>query len=143
MLPQDNPPLTLALIVADAMLRDLGTGKIAIHGIYSAIGAREFPWMHPRLMVYGALTDGRPGKMSLLLRVIDAAEERDAVAEARGEVEFPDPFAVVEFVLVLGGLVFPEPGEYRLQLFADGTPLIERRLQVVPVPPPQAEAGNP
>src|SRR5206468_1189132 len=134
---QQNPPLALALIVADHITRDLGTGKLSVHGIFNAIGAFSFPWRHPSIMVYGALTDGRLGKTPIVLRLVDAEEERPPVAEATAEIEFPDPFAIVEFVLPMNGVLFPEPGEYRLQLHGAGTPLLERRIMVIPVQTPQ------
>ncbi|MBI1913611.1 MAG: hypothetical protein HYS12_02480 [Planctomycetes bacterium] len=140
---QQNAPLALALIVADHITRDLGTGKLSVHGIFNAIGALSFPWTHPSIMVYGALTDGRLGKTPIMLRLVDAEEERPPVVEAPGEVDFPDPFAIVEFVLALNGVVFPEAGEYRLQLHGAGTPLLERRILVVPVPTPQDPPDSP
>jgi hypothetical protein len=47
-------------------------------------------------------------------------------------VSFADPLVVLEVVFTQARVVFPEPGEYRLQLFAAGEPLLERRLQVFP-----------
>lgn len=131
---QQTPPIALGLIIADAMFRDLGSGKISIQGIYNAIGAPRFPWTHPSMMVYGAITDGRPGKTPLMLRLVDVDEAREPVFEAATEVDLPDPHTIAEFVLPLIGLTFPEPGDYRLQLIgANDSVLIERRILVVPL----------
>lgn len=51
---------------------------------------------------------------------------------------FPDPLAVVEVVFSKANVLFPAPGEYRVQLFAAGEPLRERRLHVL-----QSESDNP
>jgi Family of unknown function (DUF6941) len=139
---QQNPPLALAFIVADHILRDLGTGKLSIHGIFSHLGARSFPWTHPSMMVYVALTDGRSGRTPILIRLVDADEERPPVVEVPGEIEFPDPLAIADIVLNLRGLVFPLAGDYRLQLYGAGTLLLERRIIVMPVQTAE-EPGTP
>jgi len=82
---EQQPPIVLAMILADTVLLDVATGKNVIHGTYQALEAATFPFTHPSIVVY------------VVLKV-----------------------------------VFPEPGEYRLQLFVAGEPLLERRLQVGP-----------
>jgi hypothetical protein len=47
--------------------------------------------------------------------------------------DFPDPLTVAEGVFTHTGAIFPEAGEYRLQLFGAGVLLKERRLQVIPL----------
>jgi hypothetical protein len=48
-----------------------------------------------------------------------------------GEFECRDPLAVIDLDFVIGGAVFPEPGEYRVQLIVAGETIIERRLLVI------------
>lgn len=45
----------------------------------------------------------------------------------------------MEFDLYLLDVEFPEPGEYRVQLYAEGALIIERRLSVIRHP---GEEGN-
>ena len=71
------------------------------------------------------------------MRLIDTDGAREPVFEANAFLNFPDPLFVAEVVFAKFGVVFPEPGEYRLQLHGAGTLLRERRIQVGP--PPGAE----
>ncbi len=120
------PPYALAMIVCDAVYKDPATGKASLLGIFSILNAREFPAVAPQLAVFVTLTDGR-GKVPIRLILVHADDE-EVVFEAQGEVEFPDPLAVVEIVMSLGNCTFPRAGEYRLQFFCWNTHVIERRV---------------
>jgi uncharacterized protein DUF6941 len=132
---EQPPPEVLALVLADHVHRDDLSDKLFILGTRSAIGARSFPWTHPVLAIYAALVDGR-GETALRFRLVDADEAREAVAEEETVVTFPDPVTELQVVVFFSDLVFPEPGDYRLQLLADGQFLRERRLLVVPLENP-------
>jgi hypothetical protein len=58
------------------------------------------------------------------------------VQEFETTVSFLEPTEEVEAVFRLVDLVFPEPGDYRLQLFAAGQFLQERRFLVIPLENP-------
>lgn len=130
---EQQPPKVLAMVLADAILHDMATGKFIIQGTFSIIIASTFPWTHPVIAVYAAITNGH-GKTPIKLRLADVDDSRDPVYENEAVVDFADPIVVAEMVMVLRNVVFPEPGEYCLQLYGAGTPLMERRLQVVPIP---------
>jgi hypothetical protein len=133
---EQQPPDVLAMVLADGVLRDAATGKHFIQGTYAAIFAPEFPWHHPAIVVYVAITNGH-GKTPVKMRLVDVDETHDPVFEEETVIDFPDPLTVAELTFVRHGTVFPAPGEYRLQLFGAGQPLKERRIQVMP--PPGAE----
>jgi uncharacterized protein DUF6941 len=126
-------PLALAMIISDAVWTDPGTGKKTILGTFSAVIGREFRLKFPQLAVYLALTDAR-GRVPLHMRLVDVDELRDPVFQKTIDIEFPDPVVTVEGTIHCHDLVFPEPGEYRLQLFCNLELIIERRIAVVPVP---------
>src|SRR5688500_12292229 len=125
-------PEVLALVLADDVFHDDVSGKLFILGIRSVMGANVFPWNVTRLAAYVALVDGR-GETSFRLRLVDADEDREPVFENESLVTFPDPLTEIELVFKLSNLVFPEPGEYRLQLYATGQFLRERRVVIVPL----------
>jgi len=124
-------PQVLTMTIADIVHRDASTGKFSLLGTYNTIAARSFPFTHPSMGVYLALTDGR-GKTPLVLRLIDAEEERPPVFTIQAVIDFPDPTQVAEVGFACQRLEFAQPGEYRLQLFVAGEPLLERRLFLVP-----------
>jgi hypothetical protein len=126
-----TPPLALALVIADAIWIDPGSGKKTILGTFSAIYGREFPLTLNVLGVYASLTDAR-GKATLGLRLVDVDELRDPVWQQDFPVEFVDPISVMEVAVNTPDVVFPESGEYRLQLLIDGELIIERRIIVMP-----------
>jgi hypothetical protein len=135
---EQQPPDILAMVLADAVLRDAATGKCFIQGTYAAIFAPEFPWRHPAIVVYIAITNGH-GKTPLSMKLVDVDEAHEPIFKEESLIDFPDPLTVAELVIVRRNPVFPAPGEYRLQLFGAGEPLKERRIQVMP--PPSTEGG--
>jgi hypothetical protein len=128
---EQQPPIVLGMILADTILLDVATGKNVIQGTYQALEAATFPFTHPSIVVYVVLTEGY-GETSVRLRLTDVDESRPPIFELETVVTFSDPFVVLEVVFRETRVVFPEPGEYRLQLFGAGEPLLERRVQVGP-----------
>ena len=124
-------PDVLSLLVCDQILIDRLTGKTSLIGMFSTIGAPQYPVRHPQLCVFASLTDGR-GKTNLRIRLV-SVDEDDILGQADMEVDFKDPRTVFEIALAVGNVTFPKPGEYRLQLFADSSLLTERRIVVVQI----------
>jgi hypothetical protein len=131
-------PEVLALVVADYVHRDVGTSKFFILGTRASIGAATFPFKCPNLAVYASMIDGH-GETLLRLRLMDVDEAREPVLEFETTVNFLDPTEEVEIAFLLVDLVFPDPGDYRLQLYGAGQFLRERRFVVIPLENP----GNP
>jgi hypothetical protein len=122
-------PDVIALLFADDIYHDLANGKFSIMGTYSSIIAPVFPWRQPALLVYMAFTDGR-GKIPMTLRLVDAGQSRPAIFESNAVMRFSDQAAASEHAFYQDNVVFPEAGEYLLQLLAAGQLLRERRLFV-------------
>jgi hypothetical protein len=132
---EQQPPEVLALVIADHVHRDDNAGKFFILGTRSSIGAADFPFTCPSLAVYGSMIDGR-GETTIKLRLIDVDEAREPVVEYETTVNFLEPTEEVEIVFRLVDLIFPEPGDYRLQLYGAGQFLRERRFLVIPLENP-------
>jgi hypothetical protein len=128
-----QPPDVLAMLLADTVLKDFVTGKSFIQGVYSHIFANDFPVIFPLIVVYAAITNGH-GETELELRIVDADEELDHLFSRKVKFTFPDPLVVAEAILSAGPVTFPNPGEYRIQLWGAGQIMRERRLQVMPPP---------
>jgi hypothetical protein len=121
--------MALAMVVCDAVWVDPATGKSTILGTFTSIRGYDFPLTVPTMAVYLALTDAR-GTVPFELRLVDVDEEQEPVFRTELSQEFPDPIVVAEIVVILENTIFPAPGEYRLQLFAVGQFLMERRIFV-------------
>jgi hypothetical protein len=66
--------------------------------------------------------------------LVDADEDRQPVLELEQEFDCSDPRQVIQLMFTVRNLVFPEEGEYRLQLFASGEFLMERRIIIKEIP---------
>lgn len=128
-----NPPLLQSLIVCDHIIREAGSGKLSLFGIFNGLFSPRFPCTHPVLWIYVALTDGR-GNVPCRLRIVPLAGGPE-VMSMDGRVNFTDPTAVGELIFQLQQLKFPAPGTYSIEFSADGELLGTRKLQVAPVPP--------
>jgi len=127
------PPVVLALLVADNRLLDSQSNQHTIVGVFSQVKAERFPTMLARLCIYAELTNGR-GAQSITIRIVDSDESRPPVINAGVNIEFSDPLDVSQVGFGASGVVFPAPGEYRVQLLSGTTVLMERRLMVFQVP---------
>ncbi len=140
-------PEVLSLLVCDQIITDRLTGKQSLIGMFSKIHTRGFPASHPQLCIFVMMTEGY-GEIDVLLRVVDSNDSRAPIVEGKGKVRFKDPRAIANLSLQFHGLTFPEPGEYRIQLFAEGELLREARLELVQLkprqkPPPQSSGDRP
>jgi hypothetical protein len=135
---EQQAPEVLALVIADQVHRDEDTGKFFILGTRASLGAAAFPFTCPSLAVYASLIDGH-GETAIRLRLIDVDEAREPVLEFETTVNFLEPTEEVAIAFRLPDLVFPEPGDYRLQLYGAGQFLRERRFLIIPLENP----GNP
>ena len=137
-MPNLPKPDVLAMLVCDQIITDRLTGKQSLIGMFSRIHAMGFPATHPQLCVFVALTDGH-GKTDLSIRVVDSNEARAAIVEGKGSVSFKDPRTIANLFLQFHGLVFPQPGEYRVQLYSDNQLLREARLELIQLSPPKQQ----
>jgi len=129
-------PVILATVICDAIHQDPATQKCTLLGTFSTINARQFPVVHRQLSVHVALTNGH-GKCKIRITLVGVDESQEALFSKEGVIEFHDPRAVAELNFSIANLKFPQPGEYRLQIFGNDELIAERRLYVRQVPPKQ------
>ena len=127
-------PDVLSMIVCDQIITDRITGKQSLIGMFSRVHSPVFPAVHPQLSVFVALTEGH-GEVELRIRIVDSNEARPPIVEGKGKVQFKNPRAIAHLALQFHGLRFPEPGEYRVQLYTGSELLREARLEMVPMRP--------
>ena len=132
----DKKPCSfLAMVIADRVFREEGTGKMHIAGTFNRIGAPGFPVRHALLHVYVAFTDVAVGlhQAKLAFRYIDNPDA-DELCSAAGPIESKDRLAVIELNLAFEGLVFPRPGTIEIAFFLDNEPVRHRDFVVVQLP---------
>ena len=120
-------PILLSAVTCNRVIFDKITGMASIIDIVQNINATNFPVRCGQLVFFCEMTNGH-GRTETRIRLISSEDEEKAIFEQTGAVEFKDVKQTVSLAINLQGVVFPEPGEYRFQLFTGGQLLGERRI---------------
>ena len=118
-----------AVLICDHAIREEGTGKISLIGIFEDLRARTFPIRHALLCVYVKLTDAA-GAYKIRLELVRLGDLK-AVGLGELDVNLVDRNRAGEIVFQLVGLVFERPGRYDFRLYANGRYLGSKTLNVV------------
>lgn len=117
--PESPHPALLAMLICDQAIREGGTNKVSLIGIFDQIFARGFPfeWIRP-VALYARLTDAQ-GQYRMRVELVRIADEQ---AVGRGDFETPtiaDRMRAHEITLEFNRLRFEQPGRYEFRLFAN------------------------
>lgn len=124
-------PACNAFLICDYAIREEGTGKISLIGIFENINVRRFPARHGLLCVYAKLTDAEGG-YDIRLELV-RLEDMSVIGEGILTMAIEDRNAPSELVFQLGGLVFERPGRYEFRLSANGRSVAIKSFNVVQV----------
>lgn len=123
----DVPPMLLSAIICDRVIFDRITNMPSIINIIQNINSPKFPLRHSSLVFFCELTNGH-GVTLAKVRLVDADDAENVLFEKSGNLEFSNVKQILSLALNMQGIIFPKPGEYRFQLFANDTFLGERRI---------------
>lgn len=117
-MPQKPPPVVLAIVVCDLIIRDELTKKLTLVGVFSAIHGVKLPvTLGGGMHLYAAMTDGRGEyKCRVVLRHL---ETDMTIFQAEGPLVFRDPQQVVELNMKLPQVSFPHWGRYEVALYSE------------------------
>jgi hypothetical protein len=107
-------------VLCDAAIRDPGTGKTTLVGVFDRIQTPGFPTSHGPFAIYFRLS-GLNGHYQLRVEIL--GPDLDTVVAA---VDFPDrlviddPLSAVDAVVNLGELKLPRSGRYSVRLLYNG-----------------------
>ena len=126
---QQSPvaPVVLTLLLCEKVIVDARTQQYSLVGLVSNVNASRFPVRSPNLCIFTEVTGGH-GVTGLTVRIVDVDERREPVVKLDLKLNLENPLAVTQFVFGMPPLVFPEPGDYRLQALSAGSRLLEKRL---------------
>jgi hypothetical protein len=110
-------PTLNAMLICDASIREEGTGKISLIGIFANIRGYRFPIRHPVLNVYANLGDAQ-GKYRFRLDLVRLKDGR-TLGSGSMDMEVGDRHRPTEVVFELVGLVFDQPGRYQFEFWAN------------------------
>lgn len=125
-----NDPVLQALILADHVYEDAGTGKKIIAGTFNALWSATFPQNFSRpTFAYVCLTDIRGG-VRISLKYVDLASDQVLMETAPIEISSPDPLQSVELCFPIPTFPMPHPGAYAFEVHAGSTLLGFLRIKV-------------
>lgn len=132
--PSPPHPTFNAMLICDNAIREEGTGKISLIGIFANIWSLEFPTAHPSLCVYLNVGDAQ-GSYRLRLELVRADDLR-IIGRGEAEASAADRMRPAEMVLEMQGLVFERPGMYEFVIHANDRLLGRKSFQVLKLEKP-------
>jgi len=124
-------PVFVALLIADRVITE-DNQKKAIIGTFTQFTVRQLPATLPPWFIFAAVTNlGGEHTFSLNL-LFDRSQQ--VIFSAGGKVSVDDPRRVVELVIQVPNVVFPEEGTYDISFHIDGDLIATRILDVVKAP---------
>ena len=118
------------MLIADAAIREEGTGKVSLIGIFEQVNAAAFPCRHPALTVYAKMTDAI-GTYDVGLELVYLDRET-RIGEGQMTVEALSRLVAAEVIFRLSNLTFPAPGRYEFRLTANGRHVGSKSFAVAP-----------
>lgn len=115
--PERPHPSLNAMLLCDLTIREHGSGKISLIGVFENISSSRFPVVHRSLSVYAKLTDAE-GDYTIRLELI-RLEDSHVVAQGALKATFADRMAPGELIFNLENLGLERPGRYEFRLFAE------------------------
>lgn len=137
--PAASPHL-VSLLVCDQVIDDRISNKKSAVGIFNTIMVPKMPTVLHHVAVLASLTD-IAGRSQVELRLIHDADN-EILFSGRGEVDAPNPLAVVDLLFGMQGIRIQRPGQYAFELLSGGELLGRRRFQVL-MRPPTGQGGPP
>jgi hypothetical protein len=120
-------PVLLAMIICDQILREEGTKKISLLGIFNRVSSKTFPCIHPRLHIFVSVTEYE-GQADCVLKFSDSTGKE--IVQLKGPLEFPDKLAVIEMNFCLNNVPLPNAGIYHFDFIMDNEIIGHRKFKV-------------
>ncbi len=127
-------PVFVALLMADRVITE-DNQKKGIIGTFTRFTVRQFPAVFPPWFIYAAATN-LAGEHSFSLNFV-SDKSQQVVFSASGKITVDSIRRVVELVVPVVNVVFPEEGSYTLLFFIDGAQIGSRVLEVIRPEPEQ------
>lgn len=133
-------PKNNALLVCDHIITEVGTNKRTIVGVFEVIFAQDFPHSHA-IGVYFKFTDAS-GNYVFRFDLVDLERNQVIGSIPTNSLTVQDPLQAYELVIAQIGMLFPHPGRYEVQVYANDQICAQKTLSVVQ-PQPQSAPPQP
>ena len=131
-MPGPDPQL-LAMLFCDHVLREHGSLKCSILGIFDQIYCQKFPTTHSRLWVYVRVTDAQ-GEYDFRLDFVNLKDETLLGRGIAKNVQIKDRMNAHEISFQISPLPLPEEGRYEFRLYANGKFIDNQSLVAAAIP---------
>ena len=132
----DEPTVISAIMLSDHAIREAGTNKITLIGIFSIWNSPGFPLRVPLFYITPFITNFREGgEKAITIRIEN--KDRHVLWSMGGKIGFAAGpvrnVAMVDAPIPVQGLTFMEAGRYRIFVIVDGSEIGFRDFNVVPL----------
>lgn len=117
------------MLICDQAIREEGTGKVSLIGIFENIQGANFPMAHTGLAVYIKVTDAH-GEYDLSLDLV-RLDDLQLLGQGKVHATADDRLSPAEWVFRLGVLGFERPGRYEFRLSANGQHVASKTFDVI------------
>ncbi len=133
-------PIFNAMLICDHAIREEGSGKISLIGIFEQIHVPSLPAGHASLSVYAKVTDAQ-GEYDLSLDLV-RLEDLMVIGHGEAHATVANRLAPMEFLFNLAWLLFERAGEYEFRLSANGRYVASKSFRVILSNQPQVGQGG-
>jgi hypothetical protein len=117
------------MLICDQAIREEGTGKVSLIGIFENIHGANFPMAHLGLAVYAKVTDAL-GEYDVSLDLV-RLDDFQLLGQGKAHATVTDRLSPAEFIFHLGFLGFERPGRYEFRLSANGQHVASKTFDVI------------
>ena len=138
-----DPKIICAILLSDSAIREMGTGKITLVGMFGNWNCLSFPFQTPAFWITVSLANFPPGTKAItIVARIEQKQSGLVIGNVAAQIGFPDNAqldrnSIVDLPLPLPmGIQIPQPGAYRVVVLANDLMLDQRYVQVNLAKPP-------
>jgi hypothetical protein len=128
------------MVICDQAIREEGTGKISLIGIFENIHAGFFPIRHPSMAVYVQISDAQ-GEYDLRLELV-RLDDMMTIGRGQGRASIGNRLQPSDILFNLLLLEFQRPGVYEFRLFANSRHLASKSFRVIKFEQAAGEAAG-
>jgi len=117
------------MLICDNAIREEGSRKISLIGVFASILSSTFPAVHGSLCVYVNLGEAE-GRYQLRLELL-RADTMQVIGRGESSIEPSDRMEPTEIVFEMQGLLFEYPGRYEFVLHANNNFVGKKSFRVL------------
>ena len=129
----EQTPLAKTVFLCDEVVRDAAKNKVSILNMFDTVRLRaddSFPYHLRKICVFAECSDGL-GPFTFYVEIERTSTEAAVYRSQSHTVTFTDRLKSVKISIRLTNCIFPEPGEYNVQLYCNTTVIGDRILHII------------